>query len=678
MPNELAFPKLSEPLDLGFTTLRNRVIMGSMHTGLEEDKKGLDKLAAFYKRRAEGGVGLIVTGGISPNRRGWLVPFGAKMSTKKEAKKHTVVTEAVHQAGAKILMQVLHAGRYGYHPFIVAPSKIKAPISPFKPRRALSNRGIVNTIKAYANSAKLAQLAGYDGVEVMGSEGYLINQFLVTHTNKRNDSWGGTFAKRMKFAVDIIASIRQAVGNDFIIMFRLSMIDLIQNGSSWEEIVILAKAIEKAGATIINTGIGWHEARVPTIATMVPRGAFTPITAKIKPELNIPVVTTNRINTPENIEMLLSSGTADLVSMARPLLADPDFIIKAQQNKPDAINTCIACNQACLDHVFAKKDASCLVNPVACRETELLLEKTDQRKRIAVVGAGPSGCSFAISAAERGHEITIFEASDRLGGQFNLASRIPGKEEFKETLRYFKHKIDTLGIHLNLNHKATIKDFDQSQFDEVVISTGVKPRIPYIEGVDHKKVTTYMDFLLGNKKLSGNKVAVIGAGGIGFDVSTYLVHDGQEIGTDCDEFYQEWGIDITMSDQGGLKPAKVKPSKYEVYLFQRKAEKQGKRLGKTTGWIHRATLKQKKVNQISGVRYDKIDDEGLHYTLDETQHTLNVDNIILCSGQNSVRELYDQLEKENIQSHIIGGADVAAEVDAKRAIKQAVELAAKI
>ena len=678
MPLSSTFSKLAEPLDLGFTTLRNRIIMGSMHTGLEEDKQGLYKLAEFYRRRAQGGVGLIVTGGISPNRRGWLVPFGAKMSHKKEAKKHQIITQAVHAEGGKILMQILHAGRYGYHPFIVAPSKIKAPISPFKPRRAISNRGIINTIKAYCRSAKLAQLAGYDGIEIMGSEGYLINQFLVTHTNKRNDKWGGNFAKRMRFAIEIVKNIRQTIGQNFIIMFRLSMIDLIGKGSSWEEIVILAKEIEKAGATIINTGIGWHEARIPTIATMVPRAAFAPITAKIKTEVNIPLVATNRINTPETIESLLANDGADLVSIARPLLADPDFTNKALQGNAQSINTCIACNQACLDHIFSRKNASCLVNPIACRETELILSSAKHKKKIAVVGAGPAGCSFAISAAECGHQITLFEASEKLGGQFNLASRIPGKEEFQETLRYFKYRIDSLNIDLKLNHPATVEELINSKYDEIVISTGVRPRIPYIEGVDHKKVITYMDFILGNKKITGKRIAIIGAGGIGFDVATYLVHAGKPIGQDLEKFYQEWGIDIHMDNRGGLKPAKVEPSPYEIYLLQRKSEKQGIRLGKTTGWIHRATLRNKKVHQIIGVKYNKIDNQGLHYSINNAETRLDVDHIILCSGQHSVRELYDQLIQQNIQAHIIGGADVAIEIDAKRAIKQAVELAASI
>ncbi|MFT6835761.1 MAG: 2,4-dienoyl-CoA reductase (NADPH2) [Francisellaceae bacterium] len=678
MSLEPNFPKMFEPLDLGFTTLRNRVIMGSMHTGLEEDKKGFYKLAEFYRRRAKGGVGLIVTGGISPNKRGWLLPFGAKMNTKKESNKHKVITEAVHEEGGKILMQILHAGRYGYHPFIVAPSKIKSPISPFKPRKALSNWGISNTIKSYGKSAKLAKDAGYDGVEIMGSEGYLINQFLVSRTNKRNDKWGGTFAKRMKFAVDIIKTVRQTVGNDFIIMFRLSMIDLVENGSSWEEIIILAKAVEEAGATIINTGIGWHEARIPTIGTMVPRAAFVSITKKIKPELTIPVVATNRINTAETIEEILSDGTADLVSMARPLLADPDFVVKAQNGKVEGINTCIACNQACLDHIFSRKNASCLVNPIACRETELNISSTANKKKIAVVGSGPAGCSFAITAAECGHHVTLYEMSDKIGGQFNIASKIPGKEEFSETLRYFDYQIKSLGISLQLNHTVTIDDVKQGQFDEIIISTGVKPRIPNIEGVEHKKVITYMDFILGKKSLCGKKIAIIGAGGIGFDVATFLVHSGQQIGKNKEEFYKEWGIDIHMDQTGGLQQAQVKASAYDVYLLQRKEEKQGARLGKTTGWIHRATLKHKQVNQISGVKYNKIDDQGLHYSKGDVTYILDVDNVILCSGQNSVRELYDKLSEHNITARIIGGADVAAEVDAKRAIKQAVELAVVI
>ncbi len=675
-PMQNSYPLLSQELDLGFTTLKNRVIMGSMHTGLEEKKNGFDRLAAFYAARAKGGVGLIVTGGISPNIRGWVMPFAAKLSKKSEVRKHQKITQAVHNENGKILMQILHAGRYAYHPFAAAPSKIKAPISPFTPK-ALSTRGVSKTIKDYGKCAQLAQQAGYDGVEIMGSEGYLINQFLVTHTNKRSDKWGGSFQQRMQFAVKIIEAVRQATGTNFIIMYRLSMLDLIENGNNWEEVVELAQAVEKAGATIINTGIGWHEARIPTIATMVPRAAFAPITKKMKAHVSIPLVTTNRINTPDVIESLLEDSSADLVSMARPFLADPEFVNKAQTGVERSINTCIGCNQACLDHVFMKKSVSCLVNPMACIESQLTITKTSQPKKIAVAGSGPAGCSFAITAAERGHYVTIFEARDHLGGQFNLASNIPGKEEFSETLRYFQNQIETHQIDLKLSHPATLEKLTSGDFDEVVIATGVEPRIPEIKGVDHEKVVTYMELINGSKTV-GKKVAIIGAGGIGFDVAEYLVHGGKKSGLDKEAFYKEWGIDIDMIHPGGLKEPEIAPSPHEVYLLQRKNEKHGKRLGKTTGWIHRAALKHKKVNMISGISYDKIDNQGLHIIKDEKSQILEVDHIVLCAGQNSVRQLYDELQNTNLPCHIIGGADKAVEVDAKRAINQAFNLAISI
>ncbi len=673
MMPENKYPLLSQELDLGFTTLKNRIIMGSMHTGLEEEKGGFDRLAAFYAARAKGGVGLIVTGGIAPNIRGWVMPFAAKMTKKSEARKHQKVTQAVHDEGGKILMQILHTGRYAYHPLAVAPSKLKAPISPFTPR-ALSKRGIHKTIKDYAKSAVLAQSAGYDGVEIMGSEGYLINQFLVTRTNKRTDDWGGDYKHRMKFAVDIVAATRKATGDKFIIMYRLSMLDLVENGSSWDEVVALAKAVEKAGATIINTGIGWHEARIPTIATMVPRGAFVPITQKMKGEVFIPLVTTNRINTPDVIESILESGSADMISMARPFLADPDFVNKATQGKEDAINTCIGCNQACLDHVFLKKSVSCLVNPLACLESKVSLKKTTTPKKIAVIGSGPAGCSFAITAAECGHGVTLFEARDHIGGQFNLASNVPGKEEFTETLRYFKHQIKEHEVDLKLNHIVTENELKSENFDEIVIATGIEPRIPSIPGIDHEKVVTYMELLNGSKEV-GKTVAIIGAGGIGFDVATYLAHNGKKIGLDKNEFYKEWGIDIHATHRGGLIKPEITPSDHTIFLLQRKTEKHGKRLGKTTGWIHRSTLKHKNVNLISGVSYDKIDDKGLHISKDDKTQVIDVDNVILCAGQNSVRDLYDALKDSDINIHIIGGADKALEVDAKRAINQAVNLA---
>ncbi|MCF6764734.1 NADPH-dependent 2,4-dienoyl-CoA reductase [Thiotrichales bacterium 19S3-7] len=667
---------LNQPLNLGFTQLKNRIIMGSMHTGLEEDKKNFQRLAEFYQERAKGGVGLIVTGGISPSRRGWLIPFGAKLTTKKEAKKHQLITEGIHKYESKILLQILHAGRYGYHPLIVAPSKIKAPISPFTPR-AVTNFGIKRIIKQFAHTAFLAQLAGYDGVEVMGSEGYLINQFLVKRTNKRHDSYGGEFKNRMRFAVEIVKAIRQACGSNFIIMFRLSMLDLVENGSSWDEVVLLAEALEDAGVTIINTGIGWHEARIPTIATMVPRAAFSPITKKLKPFVSIPLVATNRINHPDVIERVLKEGHCDLVSMARPFLADAEFVNKAISNQKDDINTCIGCNQACLDHVFLKKEASCLVNPFACRETELTLKSAVTNKRIAVIGAGPAGCAFAITAAQRGHHVTLFEKNKMLGGQFNLASKIPGKEEFTETLRYFNHKITQLNIDLKLNTDVDLATITNGGFDEVIISSGVKPRIPNLEGVDHPSVATYME-ILTQKKQPGKKVAIMGAGGIGIDIADYLAHGTQTNGYDCGHFYSEWGIDITAQSRGGLTTPKITPSPYEIHLLQRKNEKIGKRLGKTTGWIHRMTLKHKKVQLHSGVNYKKIDDQGLHISIDNKDQCLNVDTIILCTGQLSVNELYQPLIENHIKTHIIGGADLAAELDAKRAIDQATRLALSI
>lgn len=664
---------LNQPLNLGFTELKNRIIMGSMHTGLEEDKKDFRRLAQFYETRAKGGVGLIVTGGIAPSRRGWLAPFSAKLTTKKEAKKHTLITESVHQHGSKILLQILHAGRYGYHPLIVAPSKIKSPISPFTPK-ALRRSGVKTIVEQFAHSAELAKLAGYDGVEIMGSEGYLINQFLVGRTNKRHDEYGGNFTNRMRFAVDIVKKIRQACGDDFIIMFRLSMLDLVEDGSNWEEVVLLAETLEDAGVTIINTGIGWHEARIPTIATMVPRAAFTPITQKLKPFVSTPLVATNRINHPIVIENILKEGHCDLVSMARPFLADAEFVNKAINHQFDDINTCIACNQACLDHVFLKKEASCLVNPIACRETELHLVKTDQPKNLAVVGAGPAGCSFAITASQRGHNVTLFEKSHAIGGQFNLASVIPGKEEFKETLRYFNHKIDQLGIHLKLNSEFNLAM--ANDFDEVIISSGVKPRIPELEGITHPKVATYME-ILTKQKNPGAKVAIIGAGGIGIDVADYLAffHSNH---SDASEFYKEWGIDIHAETRGGLMKPEITPSPYEIHLLQRKKEPIGKRLGKTTGWIHRMTLRHKKVTLHSGVIYHKIDDNGLHFSIDDQMQCLAVDTIILCSGQLSVNELFHKLQEKNIKAHIIGGADVAKELDAKRAIEQATRLALTI
>jgi 2,4-dienoyl-CoA reductase (NADPH2) len=673
------YPKLLKPLDLGFTTLRNRVLMGSMHTGLEEAKDGFKKMAAYYGERAKGGVGLIVTGGIAPDVFGKVQPFAAKLSNDREVEEHKVITKAVHENGGKICMQILHAGRYAYSPLQIAPSRIKAPISKFKPL-PLPSFGVSKTIKNYVRCALLAQKAGYDGVEVMGSEGYLINQFIVTRTNKRTDKWGGSYEQRIQFPVAIVKRIREAVGENFIIIYRLSMLDLIEGGSSWEEIVGLAKAIEKAGATIINTGIGWHEARIPTIGTMVPRAAFSFVTKKLKGSVSIPLCTTNRINTPEVAEKVLDEGCADMVSMARPLLADENFVIKAQEGRADEINTCIGCNQACLDHAFVGKRASCLVNPRACYETELNYKPTTTAKKLAVVGAGPAGLAAAVTAAQRGHQVELFEAESEIGGQFNLAKKIPGKEEFYETLRYFKKMIAIHKINLHLNHKVNAKELINQNFDEVIMATGVKPRIPNFPGVDHKKVVSYQR-LLKDELILGGTVAVIGAGGIGFDVAEYLTTDLERApSVNPDLFYKEWGIDTRLEARGGIegiKPEFEKPVR-TVYLCQRKSSKPGAGLGKTTGWIHRTTLKHKKVKMLTGVSYEKVDDHGLHISIDDKKQILAVDHVVLCSGQSSVRDLKDELKLSNIKTHIIGGADIAAEIDAKRAIKQGCEIAASI
>ena len=671
------YPHIFEPLDLGFTKLSNRILMGSMHTGLEEDKPDLSRLAAYFEARAKGGVGMIVTGGIAPNRRGWLTPFSAKMTTKREADKHRIITEAVHKYDTKICMQILHAGRYAYHPFSVAPSKIKAPINPFKPF-ALSNRGIKRTINDFRKSSKLAKLAGYDGVEIMGSEGYLINQFLVERTNKRTDEWGGSFEKRARLPIEIIKSIRKEVGNDFIIIFRLSMLDLVEGGSSWDEIVRLAKMIEDAGASIINTGIGWHEARVPTIATSVPRGGFAWVTKKMMGEVKIPLITTNRINTPEMAEQILKEGSADMISMARPFLADPEFVNKANEGRSDEINTCIGCNQACLDHVFSKKIASCLVNPMACHETEIALDPVKVAKKIAVVGAGPAGLAFSAAAAERGHKVVLFEASSTIGGQFNLAKRIPGKEEFYETLRYFSKQLEINNVELRLNQRADSEVLKEEAFDSIVVATGIRPRTPSIPGIDHAKVVSYIDVLEGRVAI-GDKVAIIGAGGIGFDVSEFLLHETNEEPRPqtVEHFMDFWGVDMQFEEKGGLaKAAEVKPLR-EIYLLQRKSEKVGARLGKSTGWIHRSKLKKNKVKMMQGIQYEKIDDQGLHIKIKEKSVVLEVDNIVICAGQISNRDLYDSLGG-NHDVHIIGGAFQAGELDAKRAIDQGVRLAQEI
>ena len=675
MTTATAYPHLFEPLDLGFTTLKNRCLMGSMHIGLEEQKNGFEKLAAFYGERAAADVGLIVTGGISPSVQGWLGPFAARMTSMRHAKKHRVVTQAVHDNGGKICMQILHAGRYGYHPFNVAPSKIKSPITPFTPR-ALSNRGVIRTIKDYANCAYYAQQANYDGVEIMGSEGYLINQFFCERTNKRTDDWGGSLENRARFPIEIVKAVRKKVGPNFIIIYRLSMLDLVEGGATYEEVVYLAKAVEAAGATIINTGIGWHEARVPTIQTSVPRAAFTWITERVKQSVSIPLITTNRINTPEIAESILSQGQADMVSMARPLLADGEFMAKAKRNEADAINTCIACNQACLDHAFQQKRVSCLVNPRACYESELIFKRVATAKKIAVIGAGPAGLSFASYAAERGHDVHLYDSASEIGGQFNYAKQIPGKEEFYETLRYFTHRMAKAGVTLHLNTRVDQTTLQDQDFAEVVLATGISPRQVNIPGIEHPKVLSYLD-VLRDKVEVGQKVAVIGAGGIGFDVSEYLLHE-RSLTVDTDAWLRHWGIDKTYQTAGALAVAEHEPPLREIYLLQRKTSKVGAGLGKTSGWIHRTSLKNAGVKMLNGVSYDKIDDEGLHITVGEQSQLLNVDNVVICAGQEPLRQLEAELAELGVPIHVIGGAFVAAELDAKAAIRQGAELANRI
>jgi len=674
-----AFPHLLAPLDLGFTTLRNRTLMGSMHTGLEEMPNGFERLAAFFAERARGGVGLIVTGGVGPNEEGSVRAGAAKLSTAEEAAEHKVVTQAVHEAGGKICMQILHAGRYAYSPQLVAPSAIQAPINPFTPRE-LDEEGIEKQIRDFVNCANLAKEAGYDGVEIMGSEGYFINQFLVAHTNHRTDRWGGSYENRMRLPVEIVRRVREAVGAEFIIIYRLSMLDLIEGGSTWDEVVVLAKAIEQAGATLINTGIGWHEARIPTIATKVPRAAFTKVTAKLRGEVKIPLVTTNRINTPEVAEQVLAEGDADMVSMARPFLADPDFVNKAAADRSDTINTCIGCNQACLDHTFSGKLTTCLVNPRACYETELNYIPTQSVKKIAVVGAGPAGLSAATVAAERGHQVTLFDSASEIGGQFNVAKRVPGKEEFYETLRYFNSKLQSSGVDLRLNTRVSAAELQAGGYDEVILATGIVPRTPDIPGIEHPKVISYLDAILQRKPV-GQRVAVIGAGGIGFDVSEFITHDGESTSLDREAFWKEWGIDLGLEARGGVagvRPAPHAPAR-QVYLLQRKKSKVGNGLGKTTGWIHRTGLKNKQVQMISAVEYLKVDDEGLHLRIAEGEpQVLPVDTVIVCAGQDPLRELQAELEQAGLSVHLVGGADVAAELDAKRAINQGSRLAAQL
>lgn len=673
--NMSAYPHLLQPLDLGFTTLKNRVLMGSMHIGLEEAPQGYERMAAFYAERAKGGVSLIVTGGVSPNDDGVVFAHGTKLDTVEEAEKHKVITQAVHEAGGKIAMQILHTGRYSYQANNVAPSAIQAPINPIKPK-ALSSAEVQQTIDDFANCAKLAQYAGYDGVEIMGSEGYLINEFIAARTNHRDDEWGGSYENRIRFPIEIVKRTRDLVGENFIIIYRLSMLDLVEGGSSLEEVVQLAKEIEKAGATIINTGIGWHEARIPTIATKVPRAAFTWVTEKLKGSVSIPLITSNRINTPEMAEHVLASGHADMISMARPMLADADFVLKASEGRSDEINTCIGCNQACLDHIFSMKIATCLVNPRACYETELIFKETNAIKNIAVIGAGPAGLSFATYAASRGHKVKVFDSNNQIGGQFNIAKTIPGKEEFYETLRYFKRQIELQpNIELVLNHTVTYEELSQANYDEIVVATGVTPRQLQFEGIDHPKVLSYIQ-VLKERVPVGKRVAIIGAGGIGFDTAEYLSHEGESGSLNPQKFYDEWGIDTTYAHVGGLKQPELEKSEREIYLLQRKTAAVGAGLGKTTGWIHRTGLKHRNVKMIAGASYDKVDDQGLHITVDGQTTVLEVDHVVICAGQESYTAMYEQLKADGKNVHLIGGAKEAGELDAKRAIRQGAELAA--
>ncbi|MGO2088200.1 MAG: FAD-dependent oxidoreductase [Oceanisphaera sp.] len=666
------YPHLLAPLDLGITTLKNRVIMGSMHTGLEEERGGFAKLAAFYAERARGGVGLIITGGIAPNFRGRLLPMAAQLSYCWQRPRHRLLTQAVHNEGGKIALQILHAGRYAFHPFSQAPSAQSAPINPFTPH-AMSKRQIRGCIHDFAHTAKLAQQAGYDGVEIMGSEGYLINQFICARTNLRDDEWGGDSTQRQRFALAIVKAVRASVGEHFIIIFRLSMLDLVDQGSTLEEVIALGQALELAGVTIINTGIGWHEARVPTISTQVPRGAFSWVTQQVRQALTVPVVATNRINTPEVAEQILASEHADLVCMARPFLADADFVNKAAAGQAEQINTCIACNQACLDHVFKRKRASCLVNPRACYETELIVTPSKRTKRLAVVGAGMAGLSFACQAAERGHKVVLFDAASEIGGQFNYAKQIPGKEEFAQTLRYFQHRLVQAGVEVRLNTKVTALQL--RGFNEVILASGITPRMPDIKGIDHPSVLSYLDVLARHAPV-GDKVAIIGAGGIGFDVAEFLVTKSPQ---NTEQWLAQWGVDSQYQAAGGLIAAQPVTAQRKVWLLQRKADKPGKSLGKTTGWIHRASLRQHGVQMWAGVHYLQIDDQGLHIKRDGETQCLAVDNVIICAGQQANRSLQAALIKQGTKKvHVIGGADVAAELDAKRAIRQGMELGLSI
>ena len=672
----MRYPHLFSPLDLGHVTLPNRVLMGSMHTGLEDRARDFDKLAAYFAERARGGVALMVTGGFAPNIEGWLKPFASRLSMPWHTGRHRTVTGAVHAQGARICLQILHAGRYAYHPLGVAPSRIKSPITPFTPR-ALSGRGVERTIEAFVNCARRAQDAGYDGVEVMGSEGYLINEFLAERTNRRDDDWGGSVEKRQRFPVEIVRRIRAAVGNDFIIIYRISLLDLVEGGQSREEVVALAKKIEAAGASLLNSGIGWHEARVPTIVTSVPRAAFAWVTARMKSEVTIPFIASNRINMPQTAERILAAGEADMVSMARPFLADPDWVNKARNDRSEAINTCIACNQACLDHVFENRRASCLVNPRACHETELIVTPAAAKKRIAVVGAGPAGLACASTLAARGHAVTLFEQAGELGGQFNMAKRIPGKEEFAGTLRYFGQRLDECGVAQRLGTRASLPMLQDGAFDEVVIATGVTPRGARIPGDERANVLSYVDVLAGNAPV-GPRVAIVGAGGIGFDMAEFLVEPHPSPTTDVVRWSREWGVDMSFTARAGRIAPAPEPAARQVWLLQRTSGRLGRRLNKTTGWVHRATLKAKGVVQIGGVSYDRIDAEGLHIRVDGAGRVLPVDSVVICAGQEANRSLYEECTAAGLTTHLIGGADVAAELDAKRAIDQGTRLAARL